>query len=89
MTTDNTNWADVKTKWLGDLQASIHLNKQEKFIEMQRKRIQLEIQNQKDMRSDFIYLLSGYFTSEQNQEMMLYFDRNIAYFENLLKEINK
>jgi hypothetical protein len=49
--------------------------------------LQEEIKNQKDVRFDFIATVSLSLSLEENQEMMLYFDRNINYFENQLKQI--
>ena len=84
MTTINPNWKDQAR---ANIKECFDKENADRFIQLQKNMVNEEIKNQKDIRFDFLATASLSATLEQNQIMMLYFDRNIAYFENQLKNL--
>ena len=80
----NNNWREqLKT----NLKTNFDNNKTLRFVNLFKQMIEAEIQNQKDLQVDFIATVATRLDLEDNQKMMLYFERNINYFENQLKNL--
>ena len=70
-----------------ELKARFEVRDSERRENLLKQMIESEIQNQEDLRSDYIFT-GGFVTdSDLHQRIMLYIDRNISHFENELKAV--